>query len=180
MAEGASTSKAAAQDEATRGRPHYEKLRRDLKMAIERKRAIDADIANLDQEISRAEDEYLETTSAAGNLIRGFDNYIKASGVAGAASVSASGPGTATRRKGGISDSDRIFSRSSVGWTPSDDVNTNVAAALRKDDGKGSGRDTPGSQGNGVKAGGKNKKKGDKDDEEERPSKRGKVSWGRD
>jgi chromatin modification-related protein EAF6 len=58
------------------------------------------------------ETSYLEETTA-GNIIKGFDNYIK--GSTGASAVGAGG-GTATRRKGGISDVDRIFSRSSASF----------------------------------------------------------------
>ena len=70
--------------------------------------------AVIEAEIAQSEEEYLESTSAAGNIIKGFDNYIKASS---STTTSASGPGTATRRKGGVVESDRIFSKSSVSWT---------------------------------------------------------------
>jgi hypothetical protein len=62
----------------------------------------------LEDNILRTETQYLEETTA-GNIIKGFDNYIK-----GAATTTAtSGAGTATRRKAQVSDVDRIFSRSS-------------------------------------------------------------------
>ncbi len=66
---------------------------------------------NLEDNIYRLESQYLEETSA-GNIIKGFDNYIK-----GATSASTtSGVGTSTRRKGGITEADRIFSRSSASF----------------------------------------------------------------
>ena len=101
-------------DDATRGRPYYEKLRRDLKEALDKKRELDRTLAQIESTIARSENAYLEETSAAGNIIKGFDNYIKASSTAGAGA--STGGGTATRRKGGVSDLDRIFSRSSVSW----------------------------------------------------------------
>lgn len=70
--------------------------------------------AGIESAIAQFESNYLEETSAAGNIIRGFDNYIKASSTA--TTSTNTGGGTATRRKGGISDADRIFSRSSVSW----------------------------------------------------------------
>lgn len=62
----------------------------------------------LEENINRIETAYLEETSA-GNIIKGFDNYIKGA----ATTTTTSGTGTATRRKAPISEADRIFSRSS-------------------------------------------------------------------
>jgi chromatin modification-related protein EAF6 len=110
MAEG-SAAIVTRSDDASRGRPYYDKLRKDLKETLERKRELNRNIANLEATIARAEIAYLEETSAAGNIIKGFDNYIKAS-VGGSSAVA----GTATRRKGGVSEQDKIFSNSSVNW----------------------------------------------------------------
>lgn len=101
-------------EDATRGRPYYDKLRKDLKDILEKKRELNKTMANLESTIARAENAYLEETSAAGNIIKGFDNYIKASVAGGGASAAG---GTATRRKGGVSEQDRIFSKSSVSWS---------------------------------------------------------------
>ena len=128
----AGTRSAAKGDDATRGRPYYEQLRKDLRGTIERKRELDRNLvrhtsynepldlillmkaqATIENTIAGLENKYLEETNAAGNIIKGFDNYIKAST---STTASSSGPGTATRRKGGVSDQDRIFSRSSVSW----------------------------------------------------------------
>ena len=54
--------------------------------------------------------------TVAGNIIKGFDNYIKGSTAAGGASATGGGGGTSTRRKGQVMDADRIFSRSSVSF----------------------------------------------------------------
>ena len=51
-----------------------------------------------EENIARCETNYLEDTQN-GNIVRGFDNYIK---------------GAASRRRNNISDSDRIFSLSSL------------------------------------------------------------------
>jgi chromatin modification-related protein EAF6 len=63
----------------------------------------------IEENIHRTETQYLEETTA-GNIIKGFDNYIKGSA---AVSTAGTGPGTSTRRKPTISDADRIFSKSS-------------------------------------------------------------------
>ena len=74
--------------------------------------------AALEANIARMENAYLEETPA-GNLVKGFDNYIKgssASTVTGSiGGLSSSGPGM--RRKAAINDQDRIFSRSAASVT---------------------------------------------------------------
>lgn len=80
----------------------------------------------LEENILRVETQYLEETSA-GNIIKGFDNYIKGA----ATTTTTGGAGTATRRKAPISDADRIFSRSSnsflrVGWPSRNAVRTHA------------------------------------------------------
>ena len=109
LAVGANGPKA---DDASRGRPYYDKLRKDLKETLEKKRELNKNMANLEATIARAEHTYLEETSAAGNIIKGFDNYIKASAGAGSSAAAS----TATRRKGGVNDQDKVFSNSSVSW----------------------------------------------------------------
>ncbi|KAF2835526.1 NuA4-domain-containing protein [Patellaria atrata CBS 101060] len=114
MAENAppGTNGANGTSDAARGQPYYEKLRRDLRDAIQKKRILDQNMANLEDTIYKIESSYLEEASA-GNIIKGFDSYIKGStgGIAGG-----TGGGTATRRKATISDADRIFSRSSASF----------------------------------------------------------------
>jgi chromatin modification-related protein EAF6 len=118
--------------------PYYEKLRKDLRDALQKKRILDQNLAcsllspsqlpadgatqaSIEDSIYRLESAYLDdTTSAGGNIIRGFEGYLKGtapgSGMAGGGmgGGSGGGGGTATRRKGGVTDADRIFSRTSA------------------------------------------------------------------
>ncbi|KAI1948239.1 chromatin modification- protein eaf6 [Ophidiomyces ophidiicola] len=112
-------------DQATtaRGVPYYEKLRRELRETLQRKRILDRNLATLEESIYRFEHSYLEETGA-GNIIKGFDNYIKGStgsslstaGSLGASFGGGASGGTSTRRKGQVSDMDRVFSRSSASF----------------------------------------------------------------
>ncbi|KAL8922063.1 MAG: hypothetical protein Q9208_005373 [Pyrenodesmia sp. 3 TL-2023] len=68
---------------STRGIPYYEKLKRDLRETLQKKRLLDKNLATLEDQIYRFEASYLEETSSAGNIIKGFDNYIKGSALLG-------------------------------------------------------------------------------------------------
>ena len=59
-----------------------------------------------EEAIYQKETDYLESTPS-GNIITGFDNYTK--GTTGAA---------AQRRKTGLTDANRVFSRSSISYNP--------------------------------------------------------------
>jgi len=90
----------------------------------------------IEDQIYRQETAYLEETSAAGNIVKGFDNYIKASAVSSSAnsaggtiSGSAVGGMGAARRKAPVNEADRVFSKSSIGYmrdseTPSSATST--------------------------------------------------------
>ena len=80
--------------------------------------------ASLEESIFHYEQSYLEETGA-GNIIKGFDNYIKGSTAAGAGANGAGGvsiggaggaAGGAGRRKAQVTDQDRVFSRSSASF----------------------------------------------------------------
>lgn len=131
--------------------------------------------AAIDEQIYRIETAYLEETAAAGNIVKGFDNYIKAaattSATAGAGTISGAAVG-GTRRKAAVSDADRVFSKSSVGNsrdsdTPSSAVSTPAQAGTPT----GSIHE---------KAGDKKKKKNvnhNDDDTDSRSTKRQKISF---
>jgi len=154
--------------ESSRGVPYYEKLRKDLRDALARKRALDATLANLEDQIYRHESAYLDETSSAGNIIRGFESYIK-----GGASMPGPSSTSTTRRKAGVTDSDRIFSRSSACQSRDSPAPTNTHtpnSALSLAATPVSGSVTPGG-GLGVKK--------RRIEEEEAGNKRGKISYGR-
>ncbi|KAF3481601.1 uncharacterized protein GIQ15_04360 [Arthroderma uncinatum] len=123
-ASGAPAAPAGAdQQPPARGIPYYEKLRRELRDTLQKKRLMDKNMAALEESIYRFEQSYLEETGA-GNIIKGFDNYIKGAsslstmggGSGMGSSFGGSGNGPTTRRKGQVADTDRVFSRSSASF----------------------------------------------------------------
>ncbi|KAF2674209.1 NuA4-domain-containing protein [Microthyrium microscopicum] len=167
MAENAPPPTAApAANDSSRGMPYYEKLRKDLRDALQRKRTLDQNLANIEDNIYRMESSYLDDTGA-GNIIKGFDNYMK--GATGTTAGSMGG-GTATRRKGGITEADRIFSRSSAVVnrdSPAPSTTTSSHAPTPT-----SGAATPGATNTNPK-----KHKKSEADEDEKPAKRGKITF---
>ncbi|MCJ1418800.1 hypothetical protein MMC32_005151 [Xylographa parallela] len=190
MAENIAPNTQAATADATRGVPYYEKLKRDLRETLQKKRLLDKSMAALEEQIYRFEASYLEETSA-GNIIKGFDNYIKGSSTTGI-TASATGGGTSSRRKGTVMDHDRVFSRSSVSFTresspPSSSQTTpsHAATPTSSHPQPGSAREsshpTPTSA-VGMKLNTKKNKKGaDKEDDESegKPPKRLKITYAR-
>ncbi|KAL2259389.1 hypothetical protein VTK26DRAFT_6963 [Humicola hyalothermophila] len=109
----ASSSSAAA----SAGIPFYEKQRQHLKELITRKRALEKRLAAQEELILAKETEYLENTPA-GNIIVGFDNYTKGTSAA-----------AAQRRKAGLTDTLRVFSRSSVSYNPAASTDAQTPAS---------------------------------------------------
>jgi chromatin modification-related protein EAF6 len=91
------------------GRPYYESLREALRQNLEKKRKLDEQLATLEDQIFRMEGTYLEETAASGNIVRGFDGWVKGVVVGGRSAAD-------DRRRGRIREEDRVFSRSSVNW----------------------------------------------------------------
>lgn len=105
---GSTAAAAATADQP--GRPYYENLRATLRQTIEKKRKIDDRLAAIEDQIFKAESAYLEETSNSGNIVRGFDGWVKGVQVGGGRG------GADERRRGRVRDDERVFSRSSVSW----------------------------------------------------------------
>ncbi|KAL1393826.1 histone acetyltransferase subunit NuA4-domain-containing protein [Phyllosticta capitalensis] len=137
---------------------------------------------NLEETIYRAETNYLEETTA-GNIVKGFDNYIKGA-VAG--TTGSIGGANAARRKAPISDQDRIFSRSSHSFmandSPAGSAQTTPSHAPTPTSSFPSAREsnhpTPGSTTS--KAPNNKKRTSKEEDDDGKPAKRGKITYGRD
>lgn len=76
----------------------YEKLKKQLKDNINRKKNQDKILNNLEEQIFTLEGAYLEETSH-GNLVKGFDTYIK---------------GAQSKKRYVFNEDDRLFSLSSA------------------------------------------------------------------
>ncbi|KAF8317113.1 NuA4-domain-containing protein [Clavulina sp. PMI_390] len=90
----------------------YEVARKDLIAALTKKRAVDKSLASLEQNLYAFEQSYLqETSSSGGNIITGFEAYLK--------------PSAANKKKGhDFLESDRIFSNSSMTTQRSQEMQT--------------------------------------------------------
>ncbi|BDD63522.1 hypothetical protein MAP00_008400 [Monascus purpureus] len=181
---------------SNRGLPYYEKLRRELRDTLQKKRLMDKSMAQLEDQIYRFEQSYLEETTA-GNIIKGFDNYIKGStgtsafggGAGSAGSLSLAGGSASARRKAQVVETDRVFSRSSASFmrdspTPSSSQTPSLAptpSSTYGGNGNHSVKNTS-SKNNKKKSGGGNNNKNDNDgDESDKPPvKRLKITYGRD
>ncbi|TDL23141.1 NuA4-domain-containing protein [Rickenella mellea] len=86
---------------------HYDASRKELIQALSKKRAVDKQLAQLEVQIFNFEGSYLADTTAhsGGNIIQGFDAYLKNQ--------------TGGRRKYEVSETDRVFSNSSVTYQKS-------------------------------------------------------------
>ncbi|KAH0147984.1 hypothetical protein KCU67_g11643, partial [Aureobasidium melanogenum] len=93
------------------GRPYYESLRNTLKNTLTKKRQLDEQLQALEDNIYKMESSYLEDTNGAGNIVRGFDGWVKGV-VVGGDKKSADDRKARVR----VRDEDRIFSRSSMSW----------------------------------------------------------------
>ena len=72
-----------------------------MEQLLEKKRAIEKSLENLEKQIYALETSYLEDTNHVGNLVRGWDGYLSR------------GRAAAVQKKR-VKDSDRLFSLSSV------------------------------------------------------------------
>ncbi|KAB5593102.1 Histone acetyltransferase [Ceratobasidium theobromae] len=84
------------------GKAAYETARKELSNSLLKRKDIEKQLAALESQIFNFEGSYLtETTNSGGNIIQGFENYLKH-------------PNAANRKKYEITDGDRIFSNSSA------------------------------------------------------------------
>ena len=152
------------------GRPYYESLRANLRTILEKKRKLDEALSTIEDNIFKAEGAYLEETANSGNIVRGFDGWVKG--------VQVSTRGVDDRRRGRVRDEDRVFSRSSVGW---------MKAQEGTDSNPTSHAPTPTasfapqlSASSALKAGNKKKRPTAEEEDEAKALKRGKISYSRD
>jgi hypothetical protein len=73
----------------------------EMEQLLEKKRAIEKSLENLEKQIYALETSYLEDTNHVGNLVKGWDGYL-------------SRGRTASVQKKRVKDSDRLFSLSSI------------------------------------------------------------------
>ena len=154
------------------GRPYYESLRANLRQILDKKRKLDEQLAAVEDDIFKAEGTYLEDTASSGNVVRGFDGWVKG--------VQVGGRGGDDRRRGRVRDEDRVFSRSSVSWMKaqegSDSNPTSHAPTPTASFAPSLGASASAS---GLKAGNKKKRMAD-EEEDGKALKRGKISYARD
>lgn len=98
---------AAAGNGEVPGQPFYDKTRQHLKELLHKKRLLERNLSMQEDTIFRKETEYLEETPS-GNIITGFEAYTKGTGVMSGGA----------RRRGGVSDGSRVFSKSSISFNP--------------------------------------------------------------
>ncbi|TFA98571.1 Chromatin modification-related protein eaf6, partial [Trichoderma ghanense] len=104
----------ADKKQATTSRPseaqptmaEYKKAQARVRDLVDRRRQLERRLAAMEESIMQKESAYLDSTPN-GNIITGFDNYMK--GTSGAA---------AQRRKTGPPEQNRVFSRSSISYRP--------------------------------------------------------------
>ncbi|KAK4952398.1 hypothetical protein LTR10_009204 [Elasticomyces elasticus] len=167
------------------GRPYYESLRTSLRQTLDKKRKLDESLAAIEDQIFKSEGAYLEETAGSGNIVRGFDGWVKGVQVGGRGG----GDSRDERRRGRVRDEDRIFSRSSVGWMraqdgPDSSSASNAATPTASFPAHLStrGSDAAASAGAATKAAANKKKRPtiDTNDEDEGKPKRSKISYARD
>jgi chromatin modification-related protein EAF6 len=183
------------------GRPYYEQLRTTLRGTLDKKRKLDEQLATLEDQIFKLEGAYLEETSNSGNIVRGFDGWVKG--------VSVGGRGADDRRRGRVRDEDRVFSHSSVGWMKVSAVRfanleprrwqkckRTLMIYLQAQEGTDSATPSHAATPTGSvhaslsraesisgaagKTGNKKKRATDKDDDDEKAPKRGKITYSRE
>ncbi|EXM10869.1 chromatin modification-like protein EAF6 [Fusarium odoratissimum NRRL 54006] len=99
----------------------YKKAQARVRDLVEKRRMLEKRLTQVEDSISQKETAYLDSTPS-GNIITGFDNYMK--GMSGAA---------AQRRKAGPMEQNRVFSRSSISYRPNNLVWMNISYNITQD-----------------------------------------------
>jgi chromatin modification-related protein EAF6 len=96
----------------------YETTKKALKTGINKKRQIDRALTDLESQIFLFEGSYLASTSASGgNIVKGFDGYLKSTATGGHSSKSAAA--ALAMSPNDVPIEDRMFSNSSSTYTRS-------------------------------------------------------------
>ncbi|CAB4399698.1 unnamed protein product [Rhizophagus irregularis] len=99
-------------------RQKLEEVEAELKDLLVRKKQVDKSLKTIENNIWNFEGSYLEETHSGGNLIRGFDSYLR--------------PSTEKKKRTEITPEERLFSRSSV--TSEKAVSINDESSSSSDD----------------------------------------------
>ncbi|RIA95043.1 histone acetyltransferase subunit NuA4-domain-containing protein [Glomus cerebriforme] len=99
-------------------RQKLEEVEAELKELLVRKKQVDKSLKTIENNIWNFEGSYLEETHSGGNLIRGFDSYLR--------------PSTEKKKRIEITPEERLFSRSSV--TSEKAVSINDESSSSSDD----------------------------------------------
>ncbi|KAI2629713.1 NuA4-domain-containing protein [Hypoxylon sp. NC1633] len=94
----------------------YNKQRQNLKELLAKRKQQDRQLAQLEQNIVDLEAKYL-TSTRIGNIVKGFDNYIKGTSAA------------AYRKQAELKEDDYIWSRSSISYNSLHPENIEAASA---------------------------------------------------
>lgn len=93
----------------------YASLKTQLNTALAQKRNIDRTLSDLESQIWLFEGSYFTATAASGgNIVKGYDNYLKTTGASGGRSTAAGALQAALAENGEIPPEDRVFSASSL------------------------------------------------------------------
>ncbi|KTW29265.1 hypothetical protein T552_01220 [Pneumocystis carinii B80] len=119
---------------------YYEDKKKELRDLINKKQSVDRALAALEEKIYKLEGAYLEDTSQGGNIIRGFEGFLK---------------GSNYKKRTDYTDNDRLFSFSSGTFLKflhkndsGDDSDTSTSQKKKKrrkldGDSSGSSKDLP-------------------------------------
>ncbi|KJZ72656.1 hypothetical protein HIM_08015 [Hirsutella minnesotensis 3608] len=152
----------------------YKKSQARVRELVERRRTLERRLAQTEESIAQKETAYLESTPA-GNIITGFENYMK--GTSGAASQ---------RRKAGSTEQSRVFSRSSISYRPNNDSSMTPGSAtpashtptpLSASFPSGSAHPTP-TPATGTKSASKSKRKDPEESEADSQSNKKRTNFG--